>query len=491
MITISLNRFHRLSMWCGDCNTYWQSPNYMVVLYGTCDEDILRRLLRINMYMYRSLFQMSADDECFGADYNFEQELNMVFLQVQQSLRKQSRNIKVLDIDIVSYIEENLDSITRFVVQMQGSFETMALRLIENSPRSFLTKLESLRRNIVKSLLGNNLKCAIDNLMELNTSGLDILVQCVGMIFNCFYILSVNICEPEIQTPGIMYCNDAAVILERLANISVQSYLYKYKRRWLVYYRELLQECKSLFGNDLKLFNELQACGNFETIEACLYDMLIVRNEELVKLLAILRHNDRYPKCANKIYDWWSGRSKEQLQKIYNAVDDCVGMDKKSNMLPFILTHKLHAKDRLYYDILNVLRLFDHINPDLSQAIGFIMRIYPEVFEQVYFPDRDRYIALIQNRDAVFGDTLDNIRNKTSLQKCENVKCQQRNKGENVIWNLNSFELGKYSMNTIIKELLKNPKIFEEILKFAQKNFDIAINANSITRKIKKVQIKS
>lgn len=482
--TISLNRFHRLALYCGDCDNYWQLPNYLVVLHGKYDRELIMGLLKINLYMYSRLFDLNLP-EVFGNDYNFEEEIVRTFDVVKNKLRNQSKEIKILDIDIIACLEENMSTVVEFILRMKGSFDTMATRIIDNSPKSFVNKLGVLRKNIIKSLESDNIKCAIDNLMDINIAGLDTLVQCVGIIFNCFYMVCIDIEEPEVKTPGVMYCKDAAIVVERLANISIQNFLYKYKRRWLVFYREVLSDCKSLFGQDLKTYNELRTCGNYETIEAAFYDMLILRNPEMMKQLTIIKHIDKYPKSVADIYEWWSGRSKEQLQKIHCLVDDCLGMDKKSTLLPFILTHKMPAKDRMYHEIFNVLKMFDHINPELSSALNFSLRIYPEVFEQVYFPDRERYVAAKNLQEEYTTDVLDNISNKTTLRKCENIKCQARNNGRNVIWNLNTFEVGKHSMNAIVKELIKNPRIFEEILAYAQKNFNVAINANSIIRKPK------
>lgn len=483
--TINLNRFHRLSLWCKDCNYYWQVPNYLVVLHGTYDLKMVKRLLKINLYLYNRLLSIDVD-EYFGSDYIFQDELKIVFEQIKTNLKSHSKEVKVLDVDIINTLEDNMSSIVDFVLQMKSSFDTMAIKVLENSPRNFVSKLQILKKNIIKSLDTDNIKCALDNLMDLNITGLDILVQCVGIIFNCFYILNIDIHDPDTKTPGVIYCKDPAIVIERLANISAQNFLYKYKRRWLIFYREVLTECKSMF-TDMRLFNELRQCGNFETLERHLYDIVIAKNQEVMKKLSILKHCDRYPKDTHDIYEWWSGRSKEQLQQIFNSIDDCLGMDKKSTLLPFILSYKSNAKDRMFYEILNMLHIFDHINPELSTAINFILRIYPEVFEQVYFPDRERYMTLDTDDDKSgdMKDPLDNVRNKNTLRKCENLKCQERYNGRNVIWNLNTFEIGKHSMNTIFKELIKNPKIFEEIFAYAQKNLNIAFNANSITKKTK------
>lgn len=488
-VVMTLNRFHRLALWCRNCNNYWQTPNYLVVLHGSYVHDTITRLLKINLYLYGQLFDMQQCDfdEAFRCKYNFEEEVHVVFQQIREILRTQTREINILDIDLIASLDQNMPALTAFVLQMKSSFDLMAQKIIENSPRNFLSKLDKVKKNVLRSLETKNLKCAIDNLMDLNIAGLDVLVQCVGLIFNCFYVLSINIQEPEKHQPGMMYCTDTRVIVERLANISAQNFLYKYKRRWLVYYREVLSECKNLFGTDLKTYEELRMCGNYETIERVLYDLFITKNTELSKHLTIIKHIQRYPKTANDIYGWWSGRSKEQLQMYYNLLDDCLGMDKKSTLLPFILTHGMPVKDRLYCEIWKMLKMFDHINPELSSSLSFIMRIYPDVFEQVYFPDRDHYMAMNggdvpENAEL---DVLDNIRNKNILRKCENTKCQERYQGRNVIWNLNTFEVGKHSMNTIFKELIKHPTIFEEIRNYAQKNLDIAVNANAITRKTK------
>lgn len=479
---ITLNRFHRLSLWCSDCNSYWQLPNYLVVLHGIYDKDFINGLLKINFFLYNKLFDLDVD-EIFGTDYIFEREITDVFEKVKQKLSSQSQEIKILDVDIIARMEENMSSIVEFILRTKSAFDTMAQRIIDNSSSSFLNKLNIIKKNIVKSLKSDNIKCAIDNLMDLNIAGLDILVQCVGIILNCCYIVCISITEPVTKTPGIIYCKDLSVIVERLANISAQNYLYRHKRRWLVYYREILSDCKSLFGSNIKAYEDLSTCGNYEKIEGVLYDMLILKNPDLMRQLSILRHIDRYPKEANDIYEWWSGRSKEQLQKIHNLVDDCLGMDKKSTLIPFILTHKMPHKDRLYHDIFHMLKMFDRINPELSTAINFIIRIYPEVFEQVYFPDRERYIAA--NTTVPPNDVLDNISNKKTLRRCENKACQSINNGQRVIWNLNSFEVGKHSMNTVFKELIKNPRIFEEIFTYAQKNFNITVNSNALMKKTK------
>lgn len=484
--TIDLNRFHRLSLWCRDCNNYWQLPNYLVVLHGTYNRPMLKRLLDINLYLYNRLLRIDCDNEYFGASYNFEDEVRCVFADVQQRLKRQPREIRVLDVDVISCLEENMTGLVDFILQMKGTFDMMAYKVLEHSPRNFVSKLGVLKKNIINALTDNNIKRALDNLMDLNIAGFDILVQCVGIILNCIYMVGIEVCDPDVKTPGVMYCKDPGVIIERLANISAQHFLYKHKRRWLVYYREVLNDAKSLFS-DQKLYEQLRLCGNYETIERALYDVVVAKNPELLKHLTILKHSDKYPKSAHEIYEWWSGRSKEQLQKIFGAVDSCLVMDSKSSLFPFILTYKSHAKDRMFYDILHMLHIFDHINPELSTAINFTLRIYPEVFEQVYFPDRDKYVSCDAMSTPEHHDVLDNVRDKNTLRRCDNPKCQERNKGKNVVWNLNTFEAGSHSMNTIFKEVIKNPKIFEELFAYAQKNLKIAINANSITAKKPKI----
>ncbi|WBR61488.1 hypothetical protein [Drosophila suzukii associated hytrosavirus 1] len=488
LCTINLNRFHRLSLWCRDCDSYWQLPNYLVVLHGTYDRERIKRLLKINLYLYNRLLNLDIE-QCFGSYYDFDTELRSVLYEIRQKLHDNSNDVKILDVDVLAVLEENMPAVVDFILQMRSSFDSMALRLRENMPKNFIGKLNVLKKNILKSLDSDNVKCVLDNLMDLNIAGLDLLVQCVGIIFNCFYVLSVDIVEPKNKTPGVIYCQDPAIIIERLANISAQNFFYKYKRRWLMFYREVLVDCNSVF-DDIEKYKVLRQCGNVETIENALYEVLIAKNTELMKQLTILKHVDRYPKTTKDIYEWWSGRSKEQLQRIYNQLDDSLGMDKKSALLPFILTHNQPAKDRLYHELLNVLHMFYHIKPELSNALTFILKIYPEVFEQIYFPDRERYISMNtqeieETETSSKKDVLDNIRDKNTLRKCENARCQARNKGKNVVWNLNTFEVGKHSMNTIIKELCKNPRIFEEIYAYANKNLHIALNSNAIVKKNK------
>lgn len=479
--TISLNRFQRLSLWCQDCNHYWQIANHLVNLHGTVDRDLLQRLLKINLFLYKNLLDINVE-EFFGKNYIFEIELNSVFNDVRDKLKNQSKEIKILDVDIMSNIETKMPQIIDLVIQLKSSFDLMSNKILENSSRKFITKLGILKKNILKSFENDNIKCALDNLMDLNIAGFDLLVQCAGIIFNCFYILNIEICEPIQKTPGVTYCEDHAIIIERLANISAQNFLYKHNRRWLAYYRDILTDCKSLFKNNEKRYNELRSCGNFQTIENEIFNLLVFENPEVYEELTIFKYIDRFPKTAKEIYEWWSGRSKEQLQKIYKSVH-YIDMDKASTMFPFILSRNLHVKDRIYYDILNILKMFSHINPSLENSIGFILRIYPEVFEQIYFPDRERYIKLSCN--PTIGkkeDIFDNINNKNSLRKCEDLKCQERNKGKNVVWNLNTFEIEKHSMNTIFKELLKNPQILEDISAYVNKNFDLSINPNLLKK---------
>ena len=492
-ITIKMNRFHRLALWCQDCDSYWQLPNYLVVFHGRYDDELLRRLIKINLYLYSGMLRLDKA-KCFGENYDFETELRNVFDEVKMNLRSQSKDVKILDVDIVSCLEENMSSLVDFVVQMKSSFDLMSVKVLEYSPKNFLSKLDVLRKNITRSLAEDgNLKCALDNLMDLNISGLDTLVQCVGIIFNCFYILCIELTEPDEQTPGVVYCRDPTVVIERLANISAQNYLYKYKRRWLLYYRELLSETRCLF--DAATYAELSQSGNFSVIENALYEALIVRNTTLYKELTILRHMDRYPKTVEEVYGWWSGRTKEQMKHLYSLLDDTVSMDKRSTLLPFILTRNMPAKDRMFHDIYSVLKMFDRINPELSTAIGFILRIYPEVYEQVYFPDREKYMSATacsssSSSEETPTDVLDNIRDKNTLRRCENNRCQQKNGGKNVVWNLNTFEVGKHSMNTVFKELIKNPRIFEEIFAYANKNLNVSLDTNSFLKKTKKIVYK-
>lgn len=484
-VTVKLNRFHRLAMWCRDCDTYWQLPNHLVMLHGRYERQLIVRMLRINLYLYSRLLDLDME-QCFGLCYDFDTELRSVLYEIQQKLHEHPPpSIKILDVDVVASLQENMPAIADFISQIRSTFDVVAVRLRENSPRSFLGKLGVLRKNITQALETQNVKSAIDNLMDLNIAGFDILVQCVGIIFNFLYVLNVEISEPEKRTPGVIYCEDMTVIMERIANIAAQNYLYKYKRRWLLYYRELLSDCSSLFESGAR-YEELHECGNYRTIEVALYDAIVLRNAELVRELGILKHIDRYPKSSREIYEWWSGRSKDQMQKIYNTLDDCMGMDKKSTVMPFILTYKDAAKDRIYYELLNMLHMFAHINPELSNAINFILRIYPDVFEQVYFPDRERYLSSASvAEDVSCSDALDNIRDKNKLRKCENKRCQLKNGGRNVVWNLNTFEVGKHSMNTVIKELCKNPRIFDEIYNYANKNLNIALNAGYIVKRSK------
>lgn len=502
--TISLNRFHRLSLWCRDCDSYWQLPNYLVYLHGSYNSERMKKLININLYLYNRLFDLDVE-KYFGENYVFKDELHSVFDEIKTHLSMRTKKIQILDMDILAILQDNMSSLIEFVLEMKASFDETAETIIRNSPKNFRLKLDTLKRHIIKSLETDNIKIAIDNLMDLNIAGLDPLVQCVGIIFNCFYILSIDIQAPLTRTEGAIYCDNPDVIIERLSNISAQNFLYKYKRRWLVYYRKLLTECKSIFGTNIKQFDELSSSGNFETIEAVLYDILISKNNDLLKTLTILKHSDRYPKGVKDIYQWWSGRSNEQLQKIYNLLDNCISIENKTTLLPFILTHKMSAKDRMYYEIYRMLKQCEHVNVGLSQALSFIVRIYPEVFEQVYFPDRERYMSINTdtrgNRDSTKNpscnsdtlkldeaeekiDVLDNIRNKNVLRKCENSKCYAVNKGRNVIWNLNSFEIGKQSMNSVFKELVKNPSIFEEIFAFANKKRDVLNNTLSVKRKI-------
>lgn len=483
--TLSLNRFHRLSLWCGDCQNYWQLPNYLVILHGSYDEFLMRKLLKANLYLYGKLINIDIEDY-FGKDYIFENEIGGTFELVKKKLNATHKTIDILDVDIISSLEMNMDSIIGFIIQMNENFSSVAEKILRNSPKNFINKLQILKKNLLKSLESGNIKNAIDIIMDLNICGLDTLVQCVGIIFNCFYMLTIELSSPENKINGAIYCEDIAVVIERLANISTQSFLYKYKRRWLVFYRNILTECKSLFANNLKLYYELEQCGNYERIENELFDRLINKNPELSRLLSIIKHSDRYPKETKKIYEWWSGRSKEQIQKIYNTMDDCLDIEMKSSLLPFMLSHNLNPKERQYYEILNVLHLFDHINPGLSNVVNVVLKIYPEVYEQIYFPDRNRYMnAASSNRQLEYKstDVLDNIKDKNTLRKCENKKCQERNGGANVIWNLNTFDLARHSMNTVFKEFIKNPEIFEEIFKYTKKNMNIAINAETIVRK--------
>lgn len=484
MTKITLNRFHRLALWCKDCDNYWQQPNYLVVLHGNVDAGVLKRLLKANLYLYHELFELDVD-ETFGKDYVFAKEVNLAFEEVKRILEKYPREIIVLDIDVLDSMNDNLSGIIEFIVGMKDVFDGMAVRVLENSPRNFLNKLKVIRKNMLKSLEADDLKSVIDNMMDLNIAGLDSLVQCVGMVFNCTYALLVDMCDPEEKVPGVLYCKDANITIERLSSISGQSFLYKYKRRWLIFYRELLRDCKPLFlgsSSNLKLYEELQQCGNYETIENVLFDLLITKNPEMSKQVSYITRHQAYPKTTSEIYGFWDGRSKEQKQKIYSCLDSCLPMDKKSTLLPFILAHKEPPTQRLFFEIKHMVDLFSTINPELSINIALIRKIFPNVFAQTLFPDRERYEEMALKSpgcSTTIEDPLDNIRDKNTLRKCENAKCQKKNNGQRVVWNLNTFELGNYNMNSIFKEFIKNPTIFKEIFEFAQKNYNIAINPNN------------
>lgn len=482
---VNLNRFHRLSLWCRDCDHYWQIPNYLVVIHGKIENESVKRMLKLNLYMYHVLFDLDIE-RVFGPDFNFETEMMYYFEELRERFKTSSKDITIDGVDIIRVLQENMDGLMNFIIQMKGSFDTMALRVLTHSPKHFINKLMILKKNILSALETDNLKCAIDNLMDLNIAGFDVIVQATGTLFNCFYILSIDVCKPETSMPGVLYCENPGAPIERLGNISVQSFFYKYKRRWLIFYREVLLECKSLFGDNIKYYEELRSCGNLETVENAIFDLLVARNVNLCKELSIIKYIERYPKDVKRIHEWWSGRSKENMQTIYKLMDNCLSMEKKTALMPFLLCRNMNQKDRIYYESYNALQLFSRMDKALANSIGFILRIYPVVFEQVYFPERKRYESMNPPTD----DILDNISDKETLRKCENRKCQERNGGRNVIWNLNMFDNNTHSFNSIIKELIKNPEILKELFVYIQKNFKVDINVDKLTKKIyKKVKV--
>ena len=511
---LSLNRFQRLSLWCRDCDSYWQLPNYMVVLHGSYDTELLKSVIKMNLYLQRII--LGLPDSYFGEDFDFGNELVVILEMVRNTLKQKDTPIVIMDVDLIECIDQNIDHIANFITQMSISLEAMTRKIIDYSPKNFLAKLSIMRKNILKSLETNNFKCVLDNIMDLNIAGLDLLLQCIGVLFNFIYIALIDITAPETPIKGMIYCADPRVIIERLANVAAQNFFYRYKRRWLIFYREILLESSDLFLVDQKKYQSLLQCGNYETLESVLFNVYILRNPDLMKQLTILKHRERYPKNVGAIYDWWLGRPKEKLQEIYQLLDSTETIGKKSAMLPFILTSGMSVKDRIYHDLNYAMRMFNRSNPEVSTLFNAILKIYPHVFEQVYFPDREHYVTLNGGGDTsdmqqsstkmpnvsddkkteaaavieainLAANKFDNISDKNVLRKCENNKCQEQHGGKNVIWNLNTFEVGEYSMNHILYKVIENRRVVEDFLNEMKRNksFKSAME-NVLSKKIQK-----
>lgn len=479
LLTLNLNRIQRISLWCKDCNNYWQIPNHLVVLSGIVRKDLINRLARINLYLYRDLLQIDVD-KIFGSNYKFEFEVVAVFQIIKEELVKCSPDIEILKVDIINNLVRHMSSLSAIILELRSTFFMVSNRIQQHSSKKFLTKLGILKKNICRALETENYKTVIDNLMDLNTAGFDVIIQFVGILLNCFYILLIKIEKPENVVPGVVYCVDVGVVIERLANLSMQNFLYKYKRRWLIYYRDILVVLKSKF-TDVEKFNKLYSSGNVEDIEEALYEMLITNNSNLKNALKIMKYDNLYHKDSKQIYDWWVGQGTTQIQTIVNFLDDSLDKEKKSTILPFLLTYKDHPKDRLFEEIKYIIQSIKKINQDCANSMSSMIRIYPRVYEQVWFPDREHYIHLNNlSTTTTTTDIHDSIKNKNMLRKCENQTCQRKHNGSNVIWNLNTFEIGKESLNNIIKEFLKNPLIISDIFNFVQKNVNLSNQVKKI-----------
>ena len=457
-LTLTLNHVVKFAKWCRTCDKYEQVSNTNVVWHGVAKVELIERFYRINLFVLKDLINLPIN-EVFGKDYDIEDEFRKTGDLLRQVFNEMDERIVVQEHDIGKLVATNIDSIIDFLLQLTQSFPSIAERVRKHSSVKSLKLFDRITKSIVTSVEKNDINAVINILMDLNISGYAINMQFAGIFFNMVYVLLTKNCPPERPLEGITYHTNASHLVECITNTSMQSFFYKYKRRWLVYYKELLLTLKNdMDVEDAKSAQTLMQTTDLERIEELVYKTLVTqRQQQLVRDLPFIERRKTYPKTAEEVYNYWYGRKREQTLNVLNSLGPIIDTEQGPSLFPFLLSLDDTPKNRQFQELMYLFRMCAKSgrkgknDEQVQSFFALVIDMLPTIYPEIYFPNK----KMMEKMDM-------NIVSRQPMFNC--ATCS--NDKQDVIVNINDFTTSPASFNTLVSKLLEKPDTIKAVCNY-------------------------
>lgn len=421
-IKLNLGSFFKLCIWDRKANTYELIYNKSHRAFGTISEDILKKIIVINIDVLTRLLG-------FNTDVNINRSKQIMDLFILASKYSQEKEIKIFGYDVNEILEQNMSQLTNF---LDTHFEQSIDDIIQYAPdtvevyKEYGTRLKKLYEE-------KKYNDVVELLFEINDITMEFSLHLLLTMLNISYLLFINLSMPSVddqkEFPGIddknvHYEMNIELIATRQAYGALQQFIINEDRK-ILHQNQILSNLKEKYNIPKHILDS----DNANEIELYILNNICKRSTPLKMIyphLAIKR--DLVPQI-DKIYNVWNGLEANKKSEL--ALSFGFKRGDSFDMLPYILTnglpHITRIKEFSRYAIQTLLSQLD--KSDMRQFKD-ILKEYDDIFDYILFPGRD---STVKVNDQI------------------NAKLDRPNKDQ--ITNVNAFESGTYNGKYLLNKI--------------------------------------
>lgn len=426
-VTVNIGSVFKLCEYTVETDSYRLIPNKCSRIYGTIPQNILQKILNINIYVLRDLLQIKMPD-----DYDRSLEIMSLINLTMQYSKLHNRNM--FGYDIQEVITKNMDSISDL---LETQFEGGINAIIKHEPK-LVEKYKEYGAILQKHITAEDWGQVMETVFTVNNLTRDFSLHVFLYMLNIFYIVFIELGKPQTpEEPSITYEQQHDVIAIRLMYGAIQQLIINEDRNLLA----MRQEMASLE----RVFNfpaKVRSSEDAHEIEDYIYKKIVASSKEVRSVFPFLSFKRPVKPTAESVYLRWESLPQNTQSMLARSLGYQMG--EEFTLLPYILTKHMLHRDRVREFVRYMLPMVikRYIPKETRKNFADFLGEYDGIFEHILFPNRDVIFRLNEQ----IGQTQ-------------------------IIKNINAFEDGKYSIDYLVGVCMDKGEMLHEIFtKLMKKN---------------------
>lgn len=421
-------------------NTYRLQPNKVIRVYGVISENILRKIIDINIDVLKRLFVFKT------LEHKIDRSAQINELIELACKHSKDEKLQLYGYNIGDILRDYTPQLTAF---LDTHFEQNIDDIIEYAPDVY-EHYQKLGAKIEKCYIEKKYNELVQLLMEANDITMEFTIHLLLTMINISYILFAKLSVPTSEeenefisehnkNKNIVYETNLDNITLRKAYGALQQFIINNDRD-IMYQRQLMDALSEKYD-----FPEyIRKSSNSDEIEAYIFNKICKQSTDLKSYYPMLTIKREFQVDFGKIYNIWNNIQNNEKCKLAHSFGFKRG--ESFNMLPYILTRgKTTHIDRIKEFARYTIKTLVSTNLNKTDASHFndIFKDYDKIFDYLLFPDRE------------------NI-----------MKFNKMYKKVDDITNINAYENGPYNSSFLIKFVIDKSDYIRQIiirlLKFKQ-----------------------
>lgn len=423
LVKLNIGSFFKLCIWDRGNNKYTTAWDTNYRAYGTISEDILEKIIDINIDVLARLLNFTKINKT-------NRTTQIMDLFKLASKYSQEKDINIFGYNVSDILEENMSQLTNF---LDNHFEQSIDDIIKYAP-DLVKRLNSDGEKL-KSLYENKkYNEIVELLFKINDICIEFSLHLLLTMLNISYTIFMQLETPSVDdlleftkngiNDDVIYELNIEMIATRQAYGALQQFIISEDRK-LLYQRQILDNLKDKYN----IPNHILESHNADEIELYVYNNICKKSKCLKSIYPFLTIKRDLKIQPEKIYNIWNGLSANKKSEI--ALSFGFKRGDSFDMLPYIMTVGCNHVERIReFSRYAILTLLSHLDKYDLQQFSDVIKEYDDIFDYVLFPDRNNIIMIN-----------------------EQIHQELKRKPNELFTNINAFERGKYNGKYLLNKI--------------------------------------